>query len=151
MSPSALSQGLAELERRVGVDLFERHGRRRVLRPSALPVLDHARQVVALTRDLLEWSDRIRTARAGRVPRGHDRRRRRRALPRSDPRLPSERRDVELTLSVAPSAALLDHLRDGRLDLVVCVEPPEPPAGIDLGPLLSEPLMVIAPPGTDDR
>ena len=49
VSPSALSQGLAELERRVGVDLFERHGRRRVLRPSALPVLDHARQVVALT------------------------------------------------------------------------------------------------------
>ena len=39
VSPSALSQGLAELERRVGVDLFERHGRRRLLRPSALPVL----------------------------------------------------------------------------------------------------------------
>ena len=148
VSPSALSQGLAELERRVGVDLFERHGRRRVLRPSAVPVLDHARQVVALTRGLLEWSDRIRTAHAGRVPLGmidvaavvH--------FPDLIRAFLSERGDVELTLSVAPSAALLDRLRDGQLDLVVCVEPPQPPSGIELAPLLSEPLMVIAPPGT---
>ena len=41
VSPSALSQGLAELERRIGVDLFESQGRRRVLRRSALPLLDH--------------------------------------------------------------------------------------------------------------
>ena len=37
VSPSALSQGLAELERRVGVELFDRVGRRRVLRPEARP------------------------------------------------------------------------------------------------------------------
>ena len=35
VSPSALSQGLAELERRVGVALFERDGRRRLVRRSA--------------------------------------------------------------------------------------------------------------------
>ena len=67
VSPSALSQGLAELERRIGVDLFEPDGRRRVLRRSALPVLDHARQVVSLTRDLTSWSNRLRSARSGRV------------------------------------------------------------------------------------
>ncbi|MGA1439694.1 MAG: helix-turn-helix domain-containing protein, partial [Ilumatobacteraceae bacterium] len=48
VSPSALSQGLAELERRLGVELFERTGRRRSLRSTASPVLDHARQVLAL-------------------------------------------------------------------------------------------------------
>ena len=53
VSPSALSQGLAELERRVGVPLFDREGRRRVLRPDTRPVLEHARQVVALTADLI--------------------------------------------------------------------------------------------------
>ena len=148
VSPSALSQGLAELERRVGVDLFEPDGRRRVLRPSATPVLDHARQVVGLTRDLLDWSDRVRSARAGRVRVGmidvaavvH--------FPNVIRSFLTERRDVELTLSVAPSAALLDDLRNGTLDLVVCVEPPTHPAGIELTPLLSEPLSVIAPPGT---
>jgi DNA-binding transcriptional LysR family regulator len=148
VSPSALSQGLAELERRVGVDLFEPHGRRRVLRASATPVLDHARQVVGLTRDLLEWSTRVRTARAGRVRVGmidvaavvH--------FPDVIRRFRAERGEVALTLSVAPSAALLDDLIAGDLDLVVCVEPPTPRVGIELVPLFSEPLSVIAPPGT---
>ena len=52
VSASALSQGLAELERRVGVPLFDREGRRRVLRPAAGEVLEHARRVLALTGDL---------------------------------------------------------------------------------------------------
>ena len=67
VSPSALSQGLAELERRVGVPVFEAQGRRRVLRRSAMPLLDHARRVIALTRDLVDWSNRVRDARQGRV------------------------------------------------------------------------------------
>jgi DNA-binding transcriptional LysR family regulator len=147
VSPSALSQGLAELERRVGVDLFEPHGRRRLLRSSAAPVLDHARRVVALTRDLVDWSDRLRGARAGRVRLGmidvtavvH--------FPDVVRAFGSERPDVELTVSVAPSGTLLDDLRAGALDLVVCVEPPAPVPGIATEPLLDEPLMVIAPAG----
>lgn len=147
VSPSALSQGLAELERRVGIDLFEPVGRRRVLRSTAQPVLEHARRVVGLTRDLVDWSDRMRTARIGRVRVGmidvaavvH--------YPDVLRSFRSERPDVELMLSVSPSAALLDDLRDGQLDVVVCVEPPVARSGIDTMPLLSEPLMVIAPAG----
>ncbi|HAZ55973.1 MAG TPA: LysR family transcriptional regulator, partial [Acidimicrobiaceae bacterium] len=47
VTPSALTQGLAELERRVGVPLFERQGRQTRLRPQATEVLAHARRVVA--------------------------------------------------------------------------------------------------------
>ena len=65
VSPSALSQGLAELERRVGVSLFDRQGRRRVLRPAAGEVLEHARRVLALTGDLARWADRVRTGTEG--------------------------------------------------------------------------------------
>ena len=67
VSPSALSQGLAELERRVGVSLFDREGRRRVLRADTGPVLDHARQVVALTADLADWARRTRSGDHGRL------------------------------------------------------------------------------------
>src|SRR6188768_557323 len=67
VSASALSQGLAELERRVGVALFERDGRRRLVRPSAAPVVTHARQVLALTADLADWSDRMTSGHAGRL------------------------------------------------------------------------------------
>jgi DNA-binding transcriptional LysR family regulator len=147
VSPSALSQGLSELERRVGVELFEQHGRRRLLRATAKPVADHARQVVSLTRDLIGWSTRLQTAHSGTVRLGmidvaavvH--------FPDVLRTFRAERPDVDLRLSVAPSRTLLSDLQLGKLDLAVCVEPPEPVAGIDLVSLLSEPLVVFGPPG----
>jgi DNA-binding transcriptional LysR family regulator len=148
VSPSALSQGLAELERRVGVELFDRDGRRRVLRDSAGPVLDHARQVVALTADLAAWAARRRGAHSGRVRLGmidiaavvH--------FPEVVRRFRAERPDVELTLSVAPSAELLDGLRSGELDAAVCVVPSASAPGVDVEPLLDEALVVVAPAAT---
>ena len=147
VSASALSQGLAELEKRVGIELFEAVGRRRHLRAGVAPVLDHARQVVALTRDLVVWADRLRLAATGRVSLGmidvaavvH--------FPDVLRGFRSEHGEVDLRLTVASSRSLLDDLQRGRLDLVVCVEPPEPPAGIDLVPLLSEAMVVYGPPG----
>ncbi len=149
VSPSALSQGLAELERRVGIDLFESVGRRRTLRATVTPVLEHARQVVALTRDVVTWADRLRLAEAGRVSLGmidvaavvH--------FPDVLRRFRTERADVELRLTVASSHALLADLQRGVLDVVVCVEPPEPPVGIEVLPLLSEAMIVYGPPGAD--
>lgn len=148
VSASALSQGLAELERRVGVELFEAQGRRRVLRESSTPMLEHARQVVTLTDDLMRWSHRLQRGESGTVQLGlidvaaveH--------FTDALRSFRSERAEVELTLSVAPSRALLADLAAGRLDLVVCVEPPTSIPGIDTAPLLSEGLVVYAPPGT---
>ncbi len=147
VSASALSQGLAELERRVGVALFDRDGRRRLVRPSAAPVVAHARQVLALTHDLAGWADRVRTGRSGALRLGmidaaavvH--------LPDQLRRFRTGHPDVDLRLRVAPSAELLDLLVAGELDLVVCVDPPTPVGGIDTAPLLTEDLAVYAPPG----
>jgi DNA-binding transcriptional LysR family regulator len=151
VSPSALSQGLAELERRVGVDLFQPEGRRRVLRAAASPVLDHARQVVSLTGDLLAWSERVRGATTGSVRVGmidvaalvHFR-----DLLAS---FRTDRPEVDLHLTVAPSRGLLDALLRGDLDVVVCVEPATLPAGVIARPVLDEPLVVYAPPGASIR
>ena len=147
VTPSALTQGLAELERRVGVPLFERHGRQTRLRPQAAEVLAHARRVVAETRDLARWAETRRSGSAGTVRLGtidavavHHRadaiRRHRRVSP-----------DLDLRLTVAPSGALLDSLRVGDLDLVVCVESANPPVGIDTVICLEEPLHAYAPDG----
>ncbi|MFQ5557846.1 MAG: LysR family transcriptional regulator [Acidimicrobiales bacterium] len=147
VSPSALSQGLAELERRVGLPLFDRQGRRRVLRADARPVLDHARQVTALTGDLARWADRIREGDEGRLGVGmidaaaiHH---------HSDVmrRFRDAHRGLRLHLRVAPSGELLDELTAGELDLVVCVEPVEPVPGITVEPLLVEQLGVYRPDG----
>jgi DNA-binding transcriptional LysR family regulator len=147
VTPSALTQGLAELERRVGVPLFERQGRQTRLRPQATEVLAHARRVVAETRDLARWAETRRTGTAGTVRLGtidavaiHHRattiRHHRRVSP-----------GLDLRLTVAPSGALLDSLRVGDLDLVVCVEPASPPDGIDTVLCLEEPLHAYAPDG----
>ena len=147
VSASALSQGLAELERRLGVALFEREGRRRAIRDSAAPVITHARQVLALTGDLADWSYRIQSGRSGRLRLGM-------IDAAAVVHFPEELRtfrathpDVELLLRVSPSAQLLELLVAGELDIAVCVEPPEPIQGITCEPLLSEKLAAYGPPG----
>ena len=148
VSASALSQGLSELERRVGVELFERDGRRRLVRAAARPVLDHARQVVALTGDLVAWSERVGGGMTGSVRVGmidvaavvH--------FPDVLAAFRSDRSDVDLHLTVAPSRGLLDELRGGTLDVVVCVEPAEGLPGVRTEVLMSESLVVVAPAGT---
>jgi DNA-binding transcriptional LysR family regulator len=149
VSASALSQGLAELERRLGVALFERDGRRRRLRPSAQPAVSHARHVLGLTGDLADWANRINRGAAGRLRLGmidaaaighHS------EVVRS---FRGEHPDIDLRLRVAPSAPLLDLLISGELDLVVCVEPSDPIAGIDTEPVLTEQLAVYGPPNGD--
>ncbi len=146
VSASALSQGLAELERRVGVPLFRSAGRGREPTDEATAVVRYAERVLAETGDLARWVAQRRTGRAGPLRVGmidvaavdhfsgalHAFRR--------------ERPEVELRLTVAPSGVLLDALTAGTLDLVVCVLPEREP-GLLVTPLREEPLAVYAPPG----
>ena len=147
VSPSALSQGLAELERRLGVELFERAGRRRVLRDEAAPALDHARRVLGLTSDLVRWADRERSGLAGRVRIG--------MIDAAATihhvdilrQFRQDRPDVDLRLTVAPSGDLFDQLVAGRIDLAIAVSPPQPNPTIELMEVLREDLSVYSPPG----
>jgi DNA-binding transcriptional LysR family regulator len=147
VSLSTLSQGLSELERRLGVEIFERHGRRQVLRPEAVEVVAYAERVMAQTRDLVRWAEERRTGRGGRLRVGmidaaaihHDSaglRQFRRTRP-----------EVDLLLTVAPSGELLHQLTNGALDLVVCVAPDGPLPGLRTRIVHREPLAVYAPPG----
>lgn len=148
VTTSALSQGLAELERRVGVDLFERVGRRQVLRDEALDVVGYARRVVADTGDLARWVAATRDGRAGRLRVGLIDAA---ALNHFPGVLRTFRRahpDVDMRLTVAPSGELLDQLGRGALDLVVVVAPASPVDGFEQQDLLEEPLVVVPPEGT---
>lgn len=147
VTTSALSQGLAELERRVGVPLFERAGRRQLLRDEAAEVVAYARRVVADTRDLSRWAADTAAGRTGRLRIGmidaaavehfpeHLR-----AFRRTNP-------DVILRLIVSPSGELLEMLRRGELDVAVLVEPDRADDDFDIGVLLDEPIVIVAPEG----
>jgi DNA-binding transcriptional LysR family regulator len=145
VTPSALSQGLAELERRVGLTLFERDGRRRVLASAAVPVLAHAREVVARTVDLARYTEELREGRGGSLRVGMIDAAAVEHFSHTLRRFRSHRADLDLRLTVTSSAALLELLRRAELDLVVCVEPPGLVESIVTTPLTSEPLLVHAP------
>lgn len=147
VSPSALSQGLAELERRIGVPVFARAGRGRELTAEAGVVLRYAERVLAETGELARWAAQQRSGHAGPLSVGmidvaavdH--------FAGALRAFRAERPDVELRLTVAPSGELLEQLQRGALDLAVCVRP-EDEAGLHVTPVLDEPLGVYAPPGS---
>ncbi|HEU5083430.1 MAG TPA: LysR family transcriptional regulator [Acidimicrobiales bacterium] len=145
VTPSALSQGIAELERRLGIALFARDGRRRVPTRDHAEVLRYAESTLAATRDLARWLASRQAGTTGAVRLGmidaaathHFRdvlRRHRRHRP-----------DVALRLAVGPSRSLLDSLARAELDVVVCVETEELREGITQQALLDDPLSVLAP------
>lgn len=147
VSPSALSQGLAELERRVGVPLFESAGRGRVPAEQAAEVVRYAERVLAETGELARWVERRRSGHTGPLRVGMI------DVAATDHfsdalrAFRRERPDVELRLTVAPSRDVLELLGRGALDLAVCVTP-EDPTGFTVESLREESLAVYAPPGT---
>ena len=145
VTPSALSQGLAELERRVGLPLFERDGRRRVLAAAATPVLAHARDVLARTIDLARYTHHLREGRGGSLRVGMIDAAAVEHFSDTLRRFRADRPDLDLRLTVANSEALLELLRRAELDLVVCVEPPGLVESLVTMALTSEPLLVHAP------
>jgi len=145
VSPSALGQGLRQLERRLGLTLFDRDARRRTLLPAAAPVVDYARSVLAQTRDLSRWVAASRAGESGSLRVGMIDLA---ATVYFGPTLQhfrEQRPDVDLHLAVGPSSALCDDLLAGRLDLAVIVEPPVATGELATTPLLEDELAVYGP------
>ena len=144
VSQSALSQGLAELQRRLGLELFERRGRRRVATAVAEPVIAHARRVIAQTSDLARWSRTVQSGTAGRMRIGMIDAAAIEHFGTTLRTFRDEHPELEIHLMVAPSSQLVGALARGDIDLAVCVEPDH--LDIIAEPLLREPLHVYAPP-----
>ncbi len=149
VTPSALSQGLAELERRLGLTLFERVGRRRMIAESSGPIVDYARGVLAATSAVSRWVDALAAGELGRLRLGlidiaitHH-------FATTLQGFVDERPDIDLRVSVAPSTQLLLGVRSDELDLAVLVDPGHDLNDVDVTPLIDEPLGVYGPPGCE--
>lgn len=148
VTPSALSQGLAELERRLSIDMFERVGRRRFIAESSDPIVDYARGVLAQTEDLTRWIARRQRGETGSLRLGMIDAAAIGYYPEVLREFRSNRPGIEFTLTVAPSAQLLEGVTAGALDLAVAVAPPSIPAALAWTEIRREDLAVYAPPGT---
>ena len=147
VTPSALSQGIAELERRLGIELFAWDGRRRVQLPHTSEVVRYAERVLGETSDLRRWLARVGSGEVGRLRIGMIDAAALFHFPQVMRRFRADRPALDIGVTVAPTAELLDLLGQGLLDVAICVDP----AGeglFDAEPLLSDELAVYAPPGT---
>lgn len=150
VTPSALSQGIAELERRLGVPLFAVDGRRRVPYPHTATVAACAQRVLADLGETARWLQAVGAGRVGRLRVGmidiaavHHCRDAMRRFRRANP-------DLDVGLTVAPTGELLGQLERNELDVVVCVDP-EGVGQFDAVPLVRDDLAVYAPPRTGMR
>lgn len=146
VTPSAFSQGIAELERRLGLDLFDRDGKTRPPTAVAHLVADRARRIIAEYDELDRSLDEIRSGTVGDLRIGMidtaavwhfgD------ALARFRRANPA----MGLRLTVAPSGRLARMLLDDEIDCMVGVVDPSDEL-IESTPLVVEPIYVYAPPG----
>ncbi len=149
VSPSALSQGIAELERRLGVKLFERVGRRQVLAPSAQPVLDYALSVIAQSHDLRRWAEDQAAGTTGQLRIGMIDAAALHYYSETLRQFRAQFPSIDLRLTVAPSAPLLRQVQRNELDLAVIVRPGERPTDLTFTPLVEDPLAIYRPEPTD--
>ena len=115
----------------------------------SLPALRPCSSTLAtcsLARDLADWSARTRAGRAGDLRVGMIDAAAVHHYPDALRRFRHQRPDVELRLTVAPSASLLADLARGALDIVVCVEPPSYINDITVLRVRTDELAVYAPP-----
>ncbi|WP_421737543.1 LysR substrate-binding domain-containing protein [Caulobacter sp.] len=134
VTQSALSLQMKRLEETVLTPLFHRDGRRLVLTPAGQTLLPRAREilalndqaVVALTGDTLAGPARVglvqdfaETLLSGVLAR----------FSKLNP-------DTQLQVRVAGSPELLELLGSDRLDVILCMGPPDDPAAVRVAPMV---------------
>lgn len=144
MSQSAATQSLAELERILGTQLFERHARGTRPTPAGRALTLAARGTLAGLLDAAESLAAIRQGAVAALRLG--------AIPAAAYALVSPllgpfygtHPDVHLELHEDTGARLLPMLTAGSLDAVFCRVPPWLPTGFVFEPLLSDEVVVVA-------
>jgi len=144
VTASAFGQGLRELETRLGLTLFDKVGRRRVPTAEALGVAEHAHRILGAYESLDRWVEQTHAGAKGAIRAGMIDTA---AIHHFGDALVRFRRthpDLEVRLSVRPSAQLIEELRRDEHDVIVSVEPLDSD-DLDCTELVAEPIYVYGP------
>jgi DNA-binding transcriptional LysR family regulator len=146
VSQPALSQSLSQLERRLGVPLLERDGRRRQLTEAGHEVARFADEVLGRAAALRDWLLAREQGHAGTLRIGMIDAASLYVLPDAIRTFRRAYPDVRLELVVDRSGLLLDRLSRFELDLAFVVGPVS--GAFEATEVLREPLYLYGPPGT---
>jgi molybdate transport repressor ModE-like protein len=151
LSSSAVSQQLAILEREAGTPLLDRSPRGVLLTGAGQALVARARVILGLLEEARADLDRLTGELAGAVRLGTVASAAASLVSEAATRLLAEHTELELTVTVAEPAESISQLSAGDLDVaVVDVYDGVPvpfPDYLTATELLTEPLVVVAPPG----
>jgi DNA-binding transcriptional LysR family regulator len=149
LTPSAVSQQVAALEAELGAPLFDRSKRPPTLNAKGVQLVQSARQILQIladTRAAITGARVTGTLNIGSLRTGTFT-----LLPRAIAGLRPQFPELNYSLQVGKSEPLMADVVSGRLDVAIVAEHVGVPRTLKWTPFLSEPLVVIAPPGTEPR
>ncbi|MYV54285.1 LysR substrate-binding domain-containing protein [Streptomyces sp. SID3212] len=147
VSQSGLSASVRALERELGAPLFVRSTRRVELTGEGRALLVEAHRALASVRAGKEAVAAVQGLLRGTLAVGTEQCVTGVHVPGLLARFRSEHPDVEVRLRQAGSAALVEDVAEGRLDLAFAAPSGPAPDGVRLVPLASEPMVLLCHPG----
>lgn len=152
LTPSAVSQQLAILEREAGTPLLDRTPRGVLLTGAGASLVDHARSILELLEQARADLDRLTGELAGTVRLGTVASAAAALVSQAASRLSDDHAELDLVVSVCEPARSIESLLAGDLDLAVVdvydgvpVAVPDYLRAVDLR---TESLVLVSPPGT---
>lgn len=145
VSTSAFAQGIGELEKRLGVTLFDKEGRRRVPTADASTAATFARRALRELASLDRWAEQSRDGELGQIRAGMIDTAAIHHFGEALVRFRTLHPQLGMRLTVRPSGQLFELLLAGELDVVIAVAPGDMPS-LAMRPLVAEPLYVYGPP-----
>jgi len=149
LTPSAVSQQIAALEADLGTPIFDRSRRPPALNAKGAQLLQSARtilQILADTRSGITGARVTGTLNIGSLRTGTFT-----LLPQAIGTLRPRYPELRFSLKVGKSEPLMNDVVSGRLDVAIVAEHVGVPQSLKWTPFLREPLVVIAPPGSEMR
>lgn len=124
LTPPAVSLQVSQLEREVGLPLFDRRGKTVSLTMPGEYLLVYARRMLSTQKEAEDAMARLRGAQTGRITIGMVSTAKY-FLPRLLARFREEHRGVELRMAIGNRERLIEQLRDAEVDLAVMGRPPK--------------------------
>jgi len=146
ISQPPLSQQIMQLEREIGVRLFNRTRRHVEITPAGAVFLDEARRIMAMAEDAVHRTIRAGKGEIGRLAVGYIGSANYSLLPQVIREFRRRFQEVDLSLAEMNTSNQIEALRDGRIH-VGFLRPPRgiENEGIAVEPVFREPLMVAMP------
>jgi DNA-binding transcriptional LysR family regulator len=146
ISQPPLSQQIMQLEKEIGVRLFNRTKRRVEITPAGLVFLEEAHRIIVLSEDAVRRTIRADKGEIGQLAVGYIGSANYSLLPQVVREFRKRYQDVDLSLAELNTSNQIEALRDGRIH-VGFLRPPQgiENEGLSIEPVFREPLMVAMP------